>query len=724
VVTRVLWLAKGLGPGGAERLLVEIGRRIDRSRLDVTTAYVLPWKDHLAGELEAAGVTTVCLSRRDRDPAWPLRLRSLMAGFDVVHSHSPLPAVVARLAARSIGLRRRPVTISTEHNTWSSHHPATRLANRATSRLDTARFAVTDEARASMSRRAAEATELLVHGVDVGRISRRGPAVRAGMRAALGIGPDEIVLGTVANLRAQKDYPNLLAAARALADRGVRFRLLAVGQGPLEDEIRRRRDELGLADRVRLLGFRPDAVDVMAACDVFVLASAWEGLPVAVMEAAALGLPIVATEVGGVAESFGPASALLVPPRDPDALADALAAVVTDCSRRAELAAGARRAAEHFDVGRAVERLAECYEACAAGRGDGRGTVSLATQPGPESAPTVERAVDAGGRPVGRRRPAGYELRPMTDEDEPAVLRLLGLSLGWTDDDRSRRLYAWKHLDNPFGRSPGWVAVDPSDGVVGVRLFMRWRFRRGTTAVDAVRAVDTATHPNHRNRGLFTALTLTALDACAAEGVAWVFNTPNEQSRPGYLEMGWREIGRLPAAVRPTSARHLEAVARSRVPADRWSLPIDVGTDVASWLAHPSADRPGSPRGVSSTDRRLRTDWSDDVLRWRYGLAPLHYRVVADDGATVIVRLRRRGAARELVIADRLGDAGRADELAGRVAHAVGATHGLRLGRPDVRHGFVPLPGGGPILTWRALTDHGPPPLPNWHLGLGDIELF
>jgi len=312
----------------------------------------------------------------------------------------------------------------------------------------------------------------------------------------------------------------------------------------------------------------------------------------------------------------------------------------------------------------------------------------------------------------------------MTDDDQPAVLRLLGLSLGWDDDDRSRQLLAWKHLDNPFGRSPGWVAVHERDGVVGVRLFMRWRFRRGTTTLDAVRAVDTATHPDHRHRGLFTALTLAGLDACRADGVAWVFNTPNAQSRPGYLEMGWRQIGRLPAAVRPTSARHLATVARSRVPAERWSLPIDAGTDVASWLARPSVERHGAPAQVSSTDRRLRTEWSDDVVRWRFGLAPLHYRVVADDDATVIVRLRRRGAGRELVIAERLGDPGCADELAGRVADEVGATHALRLGRPDVRHGFLPLPGGGPVLTWRGLTDHGPPPLPNWQLGLGDIELF
>jgi glycosyltransferase involved in cell wall biosynthesis/GNAT superfamily N-acetyltransferase len=740
VVTRVLWLTKGLGPGGSERLLVEVGRRIDRTRVDVTTAYVLPWKDHLAGELEAAGVATLCLSRRDTDPAWPLRLRSLMADFDVVHSHSPIPAVAARLGARSIARRRRPVTMSTEHNTWSSHHPATRLANRATSALDAATFAVTEEARESMSGRAAARAEVLVHGVDVRRIARRGPDVRVEMRASLGIAPDEIVLGTVANLTAQKDYPNLLAAARSLADRGVAFRLLAVGQGPLEDEVRRWRDDLGLAEQVQLLGFRPDAVDVMAACDAFVLASAWEGLPVAVMEATALGLPIVATRVGGVQESLDPTCALLVQPRHPEALADALETIVTDCSQRAALAAGARRAAERFDVARAVERLTDCYEACAGSGGAAYRPAGAAPDPRPGVTDSSDIAVHRPHRdtppstllpheeaitaPARRRVPAGYELRPITDDDESAVIRLLEQSLGWAGDHRSRELFRWKHLDNPFGRSPGWVAVHDRDGVVGVRLFMRWRFRRGSNTIDAVRAVDTATHPDHQRHGLFTALTLSALDTCGAEGVAWVFNTPNDQSRPGYLQMGWREIGRLPTAVRPTSARHLATIANSRLPAERWSLPIDIGTDVATWLARRSIDRAGPDVSVSSSDRRLRTDTTDDVLRWRYGMPRLHYRVVADDLATVLVRLRLRGAGRELVIADRLGDPGRADALAGRVAVEVGATHALRLGRADLRRGFVPLPGSGPILTWRALTDHGPPPLCNWHLGLGDIELL
>ena len=152
MATKVLWLAKGLGPGGTERLLVELARVTDRARVQPVVAYVLPWKDHLAGELEEAGVETVCLSTRRRDPRWPLRLRQLVATgrFDIVHSHSPTPAVVARLAVGSLPPTRRPVLVTTEHNTWTSLRPVTRWASRLTAGLDTATFAVSAQTAASL----------------------------------------------------------------------------------------------------------------------------------------------------------------------------------------------------------------------------------------------------------------------------------------------------------------------------------------------------------------------------------------------------------------------------------------------------------------------------------------------------------------------------------------------------------------------------------------------
>ncbi len=97
-------------------------------------------------------------------------------------------------------------------------------------------------------------------------------------------------------------------------------------------------------------------------------------------------------------------------------------------------------------------------------------------------------------------------------------------------------------------RSPGWSSGKAR--IVAVRLFMRWDFVRGGTLVHAVRAVDTATHPDHQGGGLFSELTWHTLEMCRSEGVAFVFNTPNAESRPGYLKLGWRELGRPATAVR------------------------------------------------------------------------------------------------------------------------------------------------------------------------------
>lgn len=362
--TRVLWCIKGLGPGGAERLLALHARLRDRERLDVEVAYLLPWKDALAGEIEAAGLPVRCLGARSTgDPRWVLRLARLVrsGGFDVVHSHSPVTSVGVRLAVRTLPPRHRPRLVTTEHNVWPSHAPLTRWADGLTPLRGERHLAVSDAVRESMPARLRAATEVVRYGIDVAAVRRAG-AARARMRRALGLAEDQVAVVTVANLRANKAYPDLLAAAARVAAAAPEVRFLAVGQGPLEHELRARHAALGLGDRFRFLGYRPDAVEVMAAGDVFCLASRFEGLPVALMEALALGLPVVATDVGGVAELSRPGrEAVLVPPGRPEALAAALLALARDPARRHELGRSARERAEVLDVRAALRRTEAVY---------------------------------------------------------------------------------------------------------------------------------------------------------------------------------------------------------------------------------------------------------------------------------------------------------------------------------------------------------------------------
>lgn len=363
---RVLWLVKGLGPGGAERLLVSLARAHDPSRVRIAAAYVLPWKDALVPELEAAGVETTCLggSRGASDLRWVARVRQLIASgrFDVVHSHSPLVASAARLAVKTVPRRTRPALVTTEHNAWGTFAIPTRVLNAVTAPMDRASFAVSDHARSSMwwpSLRAR--TEVVVHGVDLAMFAaaRRD---RDRVREDLGAGREDVVIVTVANYRSQKAWPVLLAAARVVLDAEPSARFVGVGQGPLAEEIAREHRRLQLGDRFALLGRRDDVPRILAAADVFALASTYEGFPVAVMEALAAGLPVVSTAVGGVPDAVTDGiEGILVRPGAPEELAAEITRLVRDPATRIAMGRSAERRGRSFDIDKVALHLEARY---------------------------------------------------------------------------------------------------------------------------------------------------------------------------------------------------------------------------------------------------------------------------------------------------------------------------------------------------------------------------
>jgi glycosyltransferase involved in cell wall biosynthesis len=362
VTRRVLWLVKGLGPGGAERLLVEHAASRDRNDFTYEAAYVLDWKQHLVAELEALGVRTHCLGvRSELDPRWAVRLETLLrkGRYDVVHAHSPMVAAVARVECRTLARARRPAFVYTEHNRWPSYRTETRLANQATFSLNDAVFAVSDDVKESISPRFRQPVEVLVHGIDVERV-RAQRAARDETRRELGVHDGEALAVTVANLRAGKNYPGLIDAAKQVIDRGVRVRFVTAGQGQLQDEITALQRRSGLGDRFTMLGYRDDTTRLIAAADLFVLASHHEGLPVTVMEALTLGVPVVATSVGGLPEVVDRDNGILVPAGDSRALADAIERAVDPPTHRG-LVAGAGRTGDRFSNAPAVARIEAAY---------------------------------------------------------------------------------------------------------------------------------------------------------------------------------------------------------------------------------------------------------------------------------------------------------------------------------------------------------------------------
>jgi GNAT superfamily N-acetyltransferase len=321
-------------------------------------------------------------------------------------------------------------------------------------------------------------------------------------------------------------------------------------------------------------------------------------------------------------------------------------------------------------------------------------------------------------------------IRRANPSEVDAAVRLAGRCLGWDPAQPNEALFRWKHLENPFGQSPLWVAESEGE-LVGLRTFLRWRFVRPDGSMsDVVRAVDTATHPDHRGQGIFRRLTLEAVEELRADGADFIFNTPNEQSRPGYLSMGWISVGRIGLRVELNSCRSLPRVLRAREPAEKWphddgSTEADArqvlsGGDLEALLDSLPA-RPGYSTALSAR-----------YLRWRYRFSPLQYRATTLGGSLAdgccVYRVRGRGAAREAAICELLvpdDDPRRADELLRDVRAHAGADYLIATsGTPSLPLRFVPLPRQGPLLVWRPLAQLSPPAAHRWSLALGDVELF
>ncbi len=361
---RVLAVVKGLGPGGTERLLVGQAVAHDPEVVTLEVAHLLPGRTHLVPELERAGVAVSCLEGgHPADPRWLRRLRRRLVEdpVDVVHVHSPVAAVGVRAVTRTLPRDRRPAVVYTEHNRWPRYALPTRVLNRATYGWDDAHVAVSAEVRDTVSARHRDSVEVLVHGIDVDAVRAQGFDRRA-VRQELGVGDDEVLVGTLANLRPAKALSDLVAAAAEVVAAGVPARFVLAGHGPEEARLRAQVEAAGLGPRFQLLGYRADAVRLLGGCDVFALSSLHEGLPVAVMEALALGVPVVATAVGGLPEAVTDGvEGRLVPPGRPDLLAAALLEVIGDPERRRAMADAARARGEAFGLAASLSRLEAIY---------------------------------------------------------------------------------------------------------------------------------------------------------------------------------------------------------------------------------------------------------------------------------------------------------------------------------------------------------------------------
>lgn len=343
---RILLFTTSLMAGGAEIQVYLIAMELRRRGHDVLVVSMRD-PEALDAELVSSGVPVESLSMR-RGVANPMALfqfASIIRRFrpDVIHSHMIHANLLSRLARP---LAPVPVLISTAHNI-SEGARWRELAYRATDRLvdlttNVCKKCVENFVAVGATPR--DRIRYVPNGLDLSRF-RHDDEVRRLLRASLDLDESTFLWLAVGRLEEQKDYPNLLSAVAALrssTDSGSPLVVLVAGEGPLLSELVAERVRLGLPeDSVRFLGQRDDIPDLMSAADAYVMSSAWEGLPMVLLEAGAAGLPVVATAVGGNEELVvNGVTGMLVPPADASALANAMQGVM-------ELTSEERRALGH-----------------------------------------------------------------------------------------------------------------------------------------------------------------------------------------------------------------------------------------------------------------------------------------------------------------------------------------------------------------------------------------
>lgn len=320
-------------------------------------------------------------------------------------------------------------------------------------------------------------------------------------------------------------------------------------------------------------------------------------------------------------------------------------------------------------------------------------------------------------------------IRPSTTSDVPKIINLLKLSLGESLMPKSEEYWNWKHVQNPFGSSP--VLVAEEDGqLIGVRAFMRWEWQCGNQKLEAVRAVDTATHPDHQGKGIFKKLTIALLDYCEREGIDFVFNTPNGKSKPGYLKMGWQSAGKLP--VRLTFVRPFSMIKNrliNKPPVEFLKLEKRNEFELADQLKEIFFADENQTSWITAKDLNF--------IRWRYLNVPVvTYYGCARQKGLVIFRLKQNILGVELRIVEALGDEKQIMEALHHIYTKVAFDYMSSSGKIALRlRAFAVNSWGWLAFTFRSGPEVTVKPVikkeidsflyfKQWDPTLGDLELF
>lgn len=362
---KVLYVFAALPVGGAEEVLFTEVTGLDKTRFDPLVC-VLSEKGPVGERIESLGFPVVALQRMKHHRFDHRIIRDLYRlikteKVDLVHTHLYDGNKYGRLAA---GLARVPGLISHCHNVYARRRFKYHLVNRGLSFLNDRILAVSQAVKESVvryDRISPGKIEVLYNGIDPSKF--KGNFADSGVRQKFGVQPEDFLVGVVARLEEQKGHIYLFRALRQLLPDFPRIKVLVVGDGTLRPVLEARVREMGLSEQVLFAGTRKDIPQVLAALDLFVLPSLWEGFSLAILEALAAGTPVVATAVGGAPEIIRSGhDGLLIPPGEESSLVNAVREALLYPLKYREMGRkGKETVCRKFTVAQHLTRLQDLY---------------------------------------------------------------------------------------------------------------------------------------------------------------------------------------------------------------------------------------------------------------------------------------------------------------------------------------------------------------------------
>ncbi len=358
---RVMHLVNTYQYGGAETVIRDLIVQSDQQQTQYQVCALLNRQEarHWIDQLGVEFVSPCFCHPLDlvRGPGLAALIRRFRP--HILHTHLPVSDLYGWGMRQFVG---KPALVTTLHNIAGYYYQQDNRLRRCQSRVHRwvmhhwpgTIVAISKAVRQSFSPYLHNWEQLVViaNGIDEQRIEVGHQRSRPSVRTELGLSAEIPVILSVGRLEKQKNYPHLLRAVHLLADHKLDFAALIVGEGSQKVNLQQMINNLSLHKYVRLLGARDDVIDLMNAADCFVMSSLWEGLPMALLEAMMVGLPVVSTAVGAVPEVIQDGvSGRLVPPKDPEALAEALGQVLSDPAMAASWGQQAqRRARTHYSA--------------------------------------------------------------------------------------------------------------------------------------------------------------------------------------------------------------------------------------------------------------------------------------------------------------------------------------------------------------------------------------